>query len=249
MKVAYYNFSHWYKSKDEKLSLYHLLNIPIEFDLIEYHHADIIFVRNIISSSISRDIVFNRKITFQERIEIMRKELVEKLTGYKASPFLNKRSIVCSTVFGNTTKERVMACKAFSYYKPVDIYGKNPISNRGRYDGNVSGIFNDSRFAICFENFSAYGYITEKLFNAIVSQTIPIYWGAIDITKYCNIDSLIHCKNNKDIRNLGKKISNMSNIDIQNIQECCYFSSNHIEHFIQSYKHMHTIFNKICNIT
>ena len=48
-------------------------------------------------------------------------------------------------------------------------------------------------FAFCFENSDSYcGYITEKIFDAFFSGTIPIYFGAPDIQDYipknCYID-------------------------------------------------------------
>jgi alpha(1,3/1,4) fucosyltransferase len=47
-------------------------------------------------------------------------------------------------------------------------------------------------FALCFENAAIKGWITEKIFDCFFCGTIPIYWGAPEITKYvppeCFID-------------------------------------------------------------
>ena len=47
-------------------------------------------------------------------------------------------------------------------------------------------------FAVCFENQDATGYITEKIFDCLMSGCIPIYKGAPDISQYiprsCYID-------------------------------------------------------------
>jgi hypothetical protein len=37
------------------------------------------------------------------------------------------------------------------------------------------------KFNICPENTNAYGYVTEKLFEAISSGCIPIYWGSYNL--------------------------------------------------------------------
>ena len=37
---------------------------------------------------------------------------------------------------------------------------------------------NNYRFNLCFENSSYPGYATEKLYEALISKTIPIYWGS-----------------------------------------------------------------------
>ena len=47
-------------------------------------------------------------------------------------------------------------------------------------------------FALCFENAVIKGWITEKVFDCFFAGTVPIYWGAPDITNYvpenCFID-------------------------------------------------------------
>lgn len=47
-------------------------------------------------------------------------------------------------------------------------------------------------FALCFENMILKGWITEKMFDCFFAGTIPIYWGAPEITDYvpenCFID-------------------------------------------------------------
>lgn len=47
-------------------------------------------------------------------------------------------------------------------------------------------------FAICFENMILKGWITEKIFDCFFAGTIPVYWGAPEITDYvpenCFID-------------------------------------------------------------
>ncbi|MEP6900831.1 MAG: glycosyltransferase family 10 [Actinomycetota bacterium] len=47
-------------------------------------------------------------------------------------------------------------------------------------------------FALCFENMILKGWITEKIFDCFFAGTIPIYWGAPEITDYvpenCFID-------------------------------------------------------------
>ena len=49
------------------------------------------------------------------------------------------------------------------------------------------------KFAICYENTCIeHGYVTEKIIDALLAGTVPIYWGAPDIEKYvptsCFID-------------------------------------------------------------
>ena len=48
------------------------------------------------------------------------------------------------------------------------------------------------KFAICYENCqNVKGYITEKIFDCFASGTIPIYWGASNVTDYIPKDCFI----------------------------------------------------------
>ena len=53
--------------------------------------------------------------------------------------------------------------------------------------------FSNYKFAITMENTSEKGYITEKLFNAVMGDSMPIYFGAPDIAKYVNTNRFVHC--------------------------------------------------------
>lgn len=71
-----------------------------------------------------------------------------------------------------------------SKYKQVDAGG--PLFNNighvlpGGEQSVASKLkfLNEYKFNICFENSSWPGYCTEKLFEALYSKTIPIYWGS-----------------------------------------------------------------------
>lgn len=46
-------------------------------------------------------------------------------------------------------------------------------------------------FALCFENMMLKGWITEKIFDCFFAGTVPIYWGAPDITDYIPAECFI----------------------------------------------------------
>ena len=56
----------------------------------------------------------------------------------------------------------------------------------------------DSR-SICIENSSNSGYQTEKIIDALLTKTIPVYWGCTNIGDYYNLDGIIHCKDENEI--------------------------------------------------
>ena len=57
-------------------------------------------------------------------------------------------------------------------------------------------VFSQYKFIVSFENSHSLGYITEKIFNALLAQTIPIYDGAPDIDKFIKKQRFIPCDKN-----------------------------------------------------
>lgn len=49
------------------------------------------------------------------------------------------------------------------------------------------------RYSIVIENSVEPSYFTEKIVDACLCRTVPIYWGAPDITKYFNPEGVIAC--------------------------------------------------------
>ncbi|ASM73186.1 MULTISPECIES: hypothetical protein [Roseobacteraceae] len=55
------------------------------------------------------------------------------------------------------------------------------------------------RFSVVIENVRAGGYFSEKLVDALLCETVPIYWGAPDVTEYFNADAMIICTSKDEI--------------------------------------------------
>mmetsp|Transcript_8578 Transcript_8578/g.15190 ORF Transcript_8578/g.15190 Transcript_8578/m.15190 type:complete len:252 (-) Transcript_8578:846-1601(-) len=81
--------------------------------------------------------------------------------------------------------------------------------NNARPPSNIPPILDNDRdqpiawfapykFAIVFENTGKRGYFTEKLINAALAKTVPIYWGPPDISEHINMDSIVHCEPEED---------------------------------------------------
>lgn len=86
-------------------------------------------------------------------------------------------------------------------------------------DDSLMNKFNDNKkdylqqyyFNICPENTNAYGYVTEKLFEAIDSGCIPIYWGSYNRPELdvLNLDSIIMW--NYDSKSIYNQVSELVN--------------------------------------
>lgn len=118
---------------------------------------------------------------------------------YMFSPNINEKEIIdrCNTL---RFPEISLKTKFASMISRYDILGirsdiVNSLSNVGKIDcpsnvlyndSSLKDLFNDNKrnylmqyyFNICPENTNAYGYVTEKIFEAIDSGCIPIYWGS-----------------------------------------------------------------------
>lgn len=53
--------------------------------------------------------------------------------------------------------------------------------------------YRNYHFVIAFENIVEDGYVTEKIVNAMLAGSIPIYWGTEDVETLFNGRSFIHC--------------------------------------------------------
>ncbi len=56
------------------------------------------------------------------------------------------------------------------------------------------------RFSIVIENSVQPNYFTEKLIDAVLCETVPIYWGCPNIDRFLDTRGMIICKDKDDIR-------------------------------------------------
>ena len=100
--------------------------------------------------------------------------------------------------------------KELSKYKVVDSGGKTFNNIGGCVEDKIAFAAN-YKFTIAFENSSSPGYCTEKIIDAFLSNTIPIYYGDNTISRIFNSKTFIYLKNEKDFEKtieLIKKIDN-----------------------------------------
>jgi hypothetical protein len=53
--------------------------------------------------------------------------------------------------------------------------------------------------SVVIENSRERGYLTEKIIDAVICETVPIYWGAPDVTEHLDAEGLILCDGLDDI--------------------------------------------------
>jgi len=100
----------------------------------------------------------------------------------------------CSAVISNANPRRTR--RRLDFFRRLQA--RRPIASGGRALNNIGGPVADKiaflrqyRFNLAFENDAYPGYTTEKLFDAMAAQTVPIYWGNPRVTEDFNTDSFI----------------------------------------------------------
>lgn len=161
--------------------------------------------------------------------------------------FDDKEKLACMIV-GNKMQshpnelysERTKAIDYFETNHPEDFdlygFGWNSEINKS-YKGLVkvkTDVYNKYKFAFCYENAKDIsGYVTEKIWDVLMSGTIPIYYGNdelpndiyIDIRKFKSYNELYHY-----IKNMSK---NEYEEIIENIKD--YFKSKEIKKYTGEY--------------
>jgi len=89
------------------------------------------------------------------------------------------------------------------------LLAKKRMSYQGMADDKLETL-SKYKFSICFENTSTVkDYITEKIFDCFLSQDVPIYWGATNISDIIPKECFIDFRNFDSYEELYKFIKNM----------------------------------------
>ena len=115
----------------------------------------------------------------------------------------------CSFVYSNNIDYRNNFCLNLMKYKHVAC-GGGCLNNIGGKVHNKYTFQKKFKFSIAFENGKGDGYVTEKIFQAYQSNTIPIYIGTKDVIKDFNPETFI---NGNDFDTLDELIKYVIKVD------------------------------------
>lgn len=144
--------------------------------------------------------LFKNKLIFEKII----------LDKKNKNELLNRKfcNFIISNFFHAST-DRVDFFYQLSKYKNVDSGGRafnnigGPIKNKLTFQVNY-------KFSLAFENTSSDGYVTEKILDAFLARSIPIYWGSKSVQLDFNTKSFI---NVHDFANFSEAISYIKYVD------------------------------------
>lgn len=102
---------------------------------------------------------------------------------------VEKRNGFVSVFMNNPHPMRIRAIEKLSKIGDVAIFGRY----NGRYVQDKVGTANNFKFNLCFENDLYPGYVTEKVLEAWLSESIPLYWGD-DAGGVLNPDAVVNLR-------------------------------------------------------
>lgn len=144
------------------------------------------------------------------------KPMLEKLPSFEEKKLL-------TMVVGNHSSQHPN--ELYSTRKAIiDYFEKNPSEDFEFYGRgwshelkNYRGSCEDKletikhyKFSICFENIEGFkGYITEKIFDCLAAGSVPIYWGASNVTDYIPASCFIDMRDFSSFKQLHEFLGQM----------------------------------------
>lgn len=136
------------------------------------------------------------------------------------SEIKKEKTKFCNFLYFHHVPLRDEFFKKLNKYKKVDAPGKcmnniPPLGNKkdcrdSRFSNNwyeeKLKFLKPYKFTIAFENTSYPGYVDEKIYQAMVANSIPIFWGDPLIHKDFNVKSFINVHNFKNMDEVIKRI-------------------------------------------
>jgi len=122
------------------------------------------------------------------------------------SPYqFSSRKFVCAFI-NNPEPIRMAALRELEKYGTVDVFGK--------HTGNVAPskaiVAKEYKYMLCFENDFYPGYVTEKLLDAYLCGTVPLYWGNLGRENHINQKSFINLADFASLEEFSKHVAGLT---------------------------------------
>lgn len=171
--------------------------------------------------------------------------LLIKPSDYDPEKILSSKTAFCNFLYSNKVPYREDFFRQLSEYKKVDAPGES-MNNMKRIDPPYSAnrwetkrqFLSRYKFTIAFENDVYPGYQTEKLYDAMLANSIPIYCGDPCIGDVFNTKSFINAADYLPSKNLQliKQIEKLGQMDFDDIRPAFFNAPHHrLKRKIKSY--------------
>lgn len=144
-------------------------------------------------------------------------ELAKKTRCF-SSDIIQNKEYFANFICGHESENKIRGdfFKKLSKYKRVESCGThlNNMPDGFKVNRNSKIDFQKKcKFTLCFESTSHYGFITEKLTDAFLADTIPIYYGSSDVGTIFNKNAFINCADYRNFDEVIEKIQELDNDD------------------------------------
>lgn len=160
------------------------------------------------------------------------KKLATFIAGNKR--FKNwKKMVIIKALYGmgikNIYPERQKLISYYAKNNGFDLYGKDwelggetpeeTAEINKVYKGTVGekkDVLRQYKFVFCFENTTFPGFVTEKIFDSMISGSIPVYYGASDVLEQVPKNCFIDYRDFKTIQDLDRFMRDMTEAEYGN---------------------------------
>ncbi len=111
---------------------------------------------------------------------------------------------------GNPHSVRLQFAEILEKYGEIEKYGL-AFGTFVKYKYPVGRQF---KFTIAFENDNYPGYVTEKLLEAYLTESVPIYWGNLGVNSPINPKAILIKKENQSLTEFASEIAKLSESEI-----------------------------------
>jgi alpha(1,3/1,4) fucosyltransferase len=192
---------------------------------------------------------YGDEVGIKKNIDFDKKKLVMSISGNKFSSnkgdlysyrrntinFLNKEFANDFDLYGVGWSDngllknikRFIRHRQFNFTK-YQMYRGSP--------GNKNEVISGYKFSICYENSRCEDYITEKIFDVFINESVPVYYGAKNISEYVPKNTFI---DREDFNSDSELMAYLSKVDKNQYMEYIY----NINTFLES-KEFHKFSSK-----
>lgn len=145
----------------------------------------------------------------------------------------------CNFIYSNNWcsdpfREKIF--KALSKYKRVDS-GGSFLNNMGKRVGDKLAFQKQYKFTLAIENSSSSGYVTEKIYDPFLAQSLPIYWGCPNISSYYHTNSIVNVMDYNSLDEVVEEIIRLDQDDdayLKKVMSPFWLYGNSFEEFYDS---------------
>lgn len=127
--------------------------------------------------------------------------------------WLTKKSRFCNFIVGHESEKCIRGnfFNELSKYKRVDSPGLYLNNMPGgwsvnREKGGKRSFQKSCKFSLCFESTEHTGFITEKIMDAFLAETVPVYFGDPNVTELFNKNAFLQYDGHSDMNALVNRI-------------------------------------------